>query len=77
MKLLYSVLLTMTALAGCSHDDEPVAPEQAEWNYENTDWKTQGYPDCGNNVQSPVDIVPAAVVKASLPTWDTTSRPLP
>ena len=67
MKLLYSALLALTALAGCSNDEEPVTPEAAEWNYENTDWKTQGYPDCGNNVQSPVDIVPATVVKATLP----------
>lgn len=67
MKLIYAALLALPVLAGCSNDDEPVAPEAVEWNYENTDWQTQGYPDCGNNVQSPVDIVPANVIKATLP----------
>ena len=67
MKLFYAALLALAPLASCSNEDEAVTPDQAEWNYENTDWKTRGYSECGNNVQSPVDIEPATVVKATLP----------
>ncbi|HEX8426859.1 carbonic anhydrase family protein [Hymenobacter sp.] len=64
---LYIGLLALASFAGCSKDHEASTPAAAAWNYENTDWKTLGYADCGDNVQSPVDITTASDVKTMLP----------
>lgn len=43
-----------------------VQEEEAEWNYENTNWEEMGNNECSSNVQSPVNIDTENVIEARL-----------
>lgn len=59
------VSLLLTLLIGCHPDDEPITPDG--WDYENTDWHTEGYTECAGKVQSPININPATTIRRQLP----------
>ena len=63
--LISLTILTVTTLIGCSKTDDAVSP--AHWDYENTDWQTEGYSDCAGKVQSPIDIDTTLTIKSTLP----------
>jgi carbonic anhydrase len=50
----------------CSKTEE-ISPEPTHWDYENTDWISEGYSECAGTIQSPVDIITANTIKADLP----------
>jgi carbonic anhydrase len=74
MKFIYPVKKTILASAlvlismACNRDDDstPAPLEASPWEYEHTDWQTQGYPECAGKVQSPVNIETSHTVSAAL-----------
>lgn len=62
MKILLSVLisLAMLALSSCNKNlIRSSVSTSSHWDYENTNWASEGYSDCAGKVQSPIDIVTA------------------
>ena len=57
----------LVLLASCSRNEESVDHHEQHWDYENPNWGAQGYSECAGLVQSPIDIVRANTVKATLP----------
>lgn len=66
--ILYATLCAIAVLTSCSkkNDETTATPKDADWNYESTSWQNVGYSECGNRVQSPINIVTADAVTSNL-----------
>ncbi|CCH00103.1 carbonic anhydrase [Fibrella aestuarina BUZ 2] len=74
-----TVGLLLLAAMGCSKtapDDATPAP--TDWNYEQTNWRSEGAPACAGQAMSPIDIDTTETRKGSLPalTFSYQSMPL-
>ena len=58
--------IILASLIACKTKEEETISPFSEWNYENTDWKKQGYTECGEKIQSPIDINTSLSVKANI-----------
>jgi len=68
MKILLSALisLAMLALSSCNKNlIRSSVSTSSHWDYENTNWASEGYSDCAGKVQSPIDIVTANTIKST------------
>ena len=68
MKISLTALisLAMLALSSCKKDlIQSTVSTRSHWNYENTEWSSEGYSDCAGKVQSPIDIVTANTIKST------------
>ncbi|MDI9356407.1 MAG: carbonic anhydrase family protein [Chitinophagaceae bacterium] len=64
------LLILFVYFTACRPDDsktETIEPT-SEWNYINTDWQNEGYMDCGEKIQSPININTNTTVKANIET---------
>lgn len=61
-------LFLLVAMGCTKPDTDSTSPAPAQWNYENTNWQSEGAPTCdGSAATSPIDIDTTKTRTGSLP----------
>lgn len=70
--------LLLLAVMGCTKPTpDEAAPAPANWNYEQTNWRSEGAPPCAGQTLSPIDIDTTKTRKVSLPALTVNYQSMP